>query len=668
MKTLSLRWKSIFSSGLNLKVCALDGDNASNLKLFESNDIVVSSVENFYPLSKRWKQRKSLQDVGFYIFDDLHYINDINGHVYEALVSRLRYASSQMEITPRIFGLTASLANAREVGEWIGAPSFAIYNFPPSARPFPVETQFVNFDSHDYKSRLQSMMRTAFNIVKGTRHSVVVVNASIQAKLFSIDYSLHLQSSQGPGNLSSEMAKFTSELQDLTLLNIVPYGIAYLNDSVSEKDFETVKRLYDEGIVTVVFVPFSYNLLFEFRTSNVVLLDTVNAEDNGNLIDYNVYHLLNILNVLSPGDLDGVKLYLLIHPSKKAFLRKVLLEPIPIESQLHQYFHDHLNVEIALKSIENKQHAIDFLTWSFLYRRLAMNPNYYNMSGTSHQHLSDFLSDLIENVTSDLESSQCISVENDVELRSLNLGMIANYYDIGYTTIDLFSSSLTQKTKSKGIIEIVSASPEFSKMYVRDDELHEVDDILATVSVQINETATEHVKKVQALLHAHLHRKKMTSSLFEDLRFVLNTCLKYTSAMVDIISSQGWLKPAIATMELSQMITQGLRTQDSLLLQIPHFDSEIVEKMSKIDQPVESIFDFIDLDDTLKTNILQFSQENLSDVALFCNAYPVVELNYDISSEEVRECLLDCILILLFSQFLYLSLSGFMPGIVQYLS
>ena len=44
---------------------------------------------------------------------------------------------------------------------------------------------------------------------------------------------------------------------------------------------------------------------------------------------------------------------------------------------------------------------------------------------------------------------QVISVEDEMDLSPLNLGMIAAYYYITYTTIELFASSLTAKTKLK---------------------------------------------------------------------------------------------------------------------------------------------------------------------------------------------------------------------------
>ncbi len=43
-----------------------------------------------------------------------------------------------------------------------------------------------------------------------------------------------------------------------------------------------------------------------------------------------------------------------------------------------------------------------------------------------------------------------------MDLSALNLGMIAAYYHIAYTTIELFAASLTAKTKIKGLLEILA--------------------------------------------------------------------------------------------------------------------------------------------------------------------------------------------------------------------
>ena len=156
--------------------------------------------------------------------------------------------------------------------------------------------------------------------------------------------------------------------------------------------------------------------------------------------------------------------------SKKDFFKKFLYEPLPIESHLDHCLHDHFNAEIVTKTIENKQDAVDYLTWTFLYRRMTQNPNYYNMQGVTYRHLSDHLSEMVEATLGELEHSKCISIEDDMDTAPLNLGMIAAYYYINYTTIELFSMSLNNKTKIRGLIEIISAAAEYEDLPIRHGE------------------------------------------------------------------------------------------------------------------------------------------------------------------------------------------------------
>lgn len=57
----------------------------------------------------------------------------------------------------------------------------------------------------------------------------------------------------------------------------------------------------------------------------------------------------------------------------------------------------------------------------------------------------------VERVVGDLEEARAVGVEDDMNLAALNLGMIAAYYYIQYTTIELFANSVTAKTKLRSV-------------------------------------------------------------------------------------------------------------------------------------------------------------------------------------------------------------------------
>jgi pre-mRNA-splicing helicase BRR2 len=102
--------------------------------------------------------------------------------------------------------------------------------------------------------------------------------------------------------------------------------------------------------------------------------------------------------------------------------------------------------------------------------------------------------------------------------------------------------------------------------------------------------------------------------------------------MVDVISSSGWLSPALATMELTQMVTQGLWNTDSPLMQIPHIDKDLAKECEK--KGLEGVPDLIDMDDEARTKLLGLPPVRMQEVALACNAYPDIELKFSVKDSE----------------------------------
>lgn len=61
----------------------------------------------------------------------------------------------QTELPIRIVGLAHSMADAKDVGDWIGAPPHALFAFPPSVRPVPMEIHMHGLDIHNFDARMQ---------------------------------------------------------------------------------------------------------------------------------------------------------------------------------------------------------------------------------------------------------------------------------------------------------------------------------------------------------------------------------------------------------------------------------------------------------------------------------------------------------------------------------
>lgn len=102
--------------------------------------------------------------------------------------------------------------------------------------------------------------------------------------------------------------------------------------------------------------------------------------------------------------------------------------------------------------------------------------------------------------------------------------------------------------------------------------------------------------------------------------------------MIDVISSNGWLKPALLAMELSQMVTQAILATDSPLLQLPFFTPSLVEECKKVN--VNDIIDFMNMDIKERNSLLQMSESQITQIALVCNRYPQIEMSIKVLNEQ----------------------------------
>ncbi|KAI8023820.1 DExH-box ATP-dependent RNA helicase DExH12 [Camellia lanceoleosa] len=158
-------WKRRFGEGLGIRVVELTGEMATDLKLLEKGQLIVSTPEKWDALPRRWKQQKHVQQISLFIIDELHLIVGQGGPVLEVIGSRTRCIASQVENKIHIVALSTSPANAKDLGEWIGATSHGLFNFPPGVRPVPLEIHIQGIDIADFEARMQAMTKPSYTAI-----------------------------------------------------------------------------------------------------------------------------------------------------------------------------------------------------------------------------------------------------------------------------------------------------------------------------------------------------------------------------------------------------------------------------------------------------------------------------------------------------------------------
>ncbi|KAL5724254.1 RNA helicase [Ranunculus cassubicifolius] len=641
-------WENKFGKGLGLRVVELTGETTTDLKRLGEGQVIISTPEKWDALSRRWKQRKHVQQVSLFIIDELHLIGGQGGPVLEVIVSRMRNISSQTDNKIRIVALSTSLANAKDLGEWIGATSHGLFNFPPGVRPVPLEIHIQGVDIANFEARMQAMTKPTYTAIiqhaKNKKPAIVYVPTRKHARLTAVDLMTYSSADGGekpPFLLHSEeeLEPYVSKVRE-PLSDTLRYGIGYLHEGLSETEQEIVSYMFEAGWIQVCVLSSSMCWGTPLSAHLVVVMGTQYYDGRENAhTDYPVSDLLQMMGHASRPLLDNSgKCVILCHAPRKEYYKKFLYEAFPVESHLHHYLHDNLNAEIVVGVIDNKQDAVDYLTWTFMYRRLTQNPNYYNLQGASNRHLSDHLSELIENTLSDLEASKCIAIEEDMDLSALNLGMIASYYYISYTTIERFSSSLNAKTKMKGLLEILSSASEYAQLPIRPGEEELIRRLINHQRFSFdNRRLMDPDVKANALLQAHFSRYTVKGDLASDQHEVLLSASRLLQAMVDVISNLGWLSLALLAMEVSQMVTQGMWERDSMLLQLPHFTKELAKRCQENPKRIETVFELVEMEDDERRELLQMSESQLHDIIRFCHHFPNIDMTYEVvDSEDIK--------------------------------
>jgi pre-mRNA-splicing helicase BRR2 len=649
-------WTERFAA-LGKRVALFGADSTANLAALKSSDIVVSTAENWDVVSRRWRQRKNVQNVRLYVFDQLQLIGGDAGATLEVVVSRARLVAAQIERPTRIVALATPLANARTLAEWIGAPSRACFSFVPSMRPVPLDLVMNGFDGPSNDAMLLAMSKPAVQTVRrqaGNDPVLVFVPdrrtarqlardlitfgeaARAAARAANADVAPEVRDDVERPFLHCKPAALEAHLEQVKLRALresLAFGVGFYHEALEDGERRVVEQLFASGAVQVVVATHAMAYQLPLRARLVVVMGTQLFDGREHrYVDMPIAHVLHMMGKAGRQGVDRSGAFVIMcSTAKKAFFKKFLFEPLPVESHLDHTLADHFNAEVVAQTIDSKQAAVDYLTWTFYYRRLTQNPNYYGLEELGPQQVSDHLSQLVETTLGDLEQSKCIAINDDADsVTPLNLGIIASYYHIRYTTIELFSLSLKRTTKLAALLQILAEASEYDSVPVRRGDERDMRKLAlhSPLKIESERYYDPHIK-TNLLLQAHFSRRGLLGDLARDQDEILREAPRLVQAIVDVISSGGWLLPALAAMELSQMVAQAMWEKDSPLIQLPHVTRELAQSL--VDGGVQSVFDLLDLeDDDRRARLGALSDRQYADVAIACNRYPNVEVSYEL--------------------------------------
>ncbi|XP_044531332.1 activating signal cointegrator 1 complex subunit 3 [Gracilinanus agilis] len=548
-------WKVRIEEKLGKRVIELTGDVTPDMKSIAQADLIVTTPEKWDGISRSWQNRSYVKKVAILIIDEIHLLGDERGPVLEVIVSRTNFISSHTEKPVRVVGLSTALANARDLADWLNINQMGLFNFRPSVRPVPLEVHIQGFPGQHYCPRMASMNKPAFQV----------------------------------GTAFVQMNDVIGTIRDSNLKLTLAFGIGMHHAGLHERDRKTVEELFVNCRIQVLIATSTLAWGVNFPAHLVIVKGTEYYDGKTRrYVDFPITDVLQMMGRAGRPQFDDQgKAVILVHDIKKDFYKKFLYEPFPVESSLLDVLSDHLNAEIAAGTITSKQDAMDYITWTYFFRRLIMNPSYYNLDDVSHESMNKFLSNLVEKALIELEHSYCIEIgEDNRSIEPLTFGRIASYYYLKHPTVRMFRDHLKPECSVEDLLSVLTDSEEYADLPVRHNEDQMNGELARNLPIEVNPHSFDNSHtKAHLLLQAHFSRAMLPCPDYgTDTKTVLDQAIRVCQAMLDVAANQGWLVTALNITSLIQMVIQGRWIYDSSLLTLPHIEQHHLHLFRKWSQ------------------------------------------------------------------------------------
>lgn len=592
-------WQKRLTRQMGLKLVELTGDNTPDTRTIRDADIIVTTPEKWDGISRSWQTRSYVQQVSLVIIDEIHLLGGDRGPILEIIVSRMNYIASQKKGSVRIVGMSTACANAMDLGNWLGVKE-GLFNFRHSVRPVPLEIYIDGFpEQRGFCPLMESMNRPTFLAIKAHSPSkpVIVFVASRRQTRLTARALINLCGMEdSPRRFmhmsEDDLALNTERVKDDALREALSFGIGLHHAGLVESDRSLAEELFANNKIQILVATSTLAWGVNLPAHLVVVKGTqfFDAKIEG----YKDMDLTDVLQMLGRAgrpqfDTSGIA-RIFTQDSKKPFYKHFLHTGFPVESSLHNVLDNHLGAEVSAETIATKQDALDYLTWTFFFRRLHKNPSYYgleisaeeNNTIAAQQAANEFMIEMVDKSLNELAESQCITIMPNGDIDPTPLGKIMSYYYLSHKTIRTLVEHAKPTATFEDVLNWMCRATEYDELPVR----HNEDLINAELSKNLPIDAENlgmvmwdpHVK-AHLLLQAHFSRIDLPiSDYVGDQNSVLDQAIRILQASIDVLTELGYMQSCKMMMTLLQCVKSARWPDDGPLSIFPGIGAEREKK------------------------------------------------------------------------------------------
>jgi hypothetical protein len=457
--------------------------------------------------------------------------------------------------------------------------SFIMFSFRPSVRPIPMTIHIQGFPGAAYCPRMATMNKPAYAAIKEhspTKPTLIFVSSRRQTRLTALDLISYCAGDDNPRQFlrmpDEDISNLCATIRDSSLRDCLNFGVGLHHAGLDTHDRQTVEELFLSGKILVLVCTATLAWGVNLPCHLVIVKGTEFFDTKlGRYVDMPVTDVLQMMGRAGRPQFDdsGVAC-VFVHEPKKNFYKKFLHEPFPVESSLHFQLHEHINAEIAAGSISDLQDCVEFLSWTYYFRRLVMNPSYYGVSDYSPSGVQKHLTALLGRVLQDLKSAHCLE-EVDGVFSATALGLVTAQYYLDYRTVGYFRREIAKRFPTAQIaaetnstilcstMQLLSGAEEFAQLPVRHNEDTLNSDLSERCVWPIDDGSfgSPH-SKTFLLLQAFTQRIELPIiDYVTDTKSVLDQLPRVLNAAVDVSAEVSSVSAVLALAHTSQLVYQA---------------------------------------------------------------------------------------------------------------
>ncbi|KAL0957930.1 hypothetical protein HGRIS_000111 [Hohenbuehelia grisea] len=612
MKALVQEMVGNFSSRLSVfgvKVGELTGDAQMTKEQIAETQLIVTTPEKWDVITRKSSDTSYTNLVRLIIIDEIHLLHDERGPVLESIVARTIRRMEQTNEYVRLVGLSATLPNYQDVATFLRVDEKkGLFYFDASYRPCSLQQQFIGVTEKKAIRRYQVMNEVCYEKVldqAGKNQTLVFVHSRKEtaktAKFLrdmAIEKETITQFVKPDGAVREILNEEAGNVKDGNLRDLLPFGFAIHHAGMTREDRGLVEELFADGSVQVLVCTATLAWGVNLPAHTVIIKGTqIYNPEKGRWVELSPQDVLQMLGRAGRPQFDtfGEGIIITNHAELQYYL-SLMNQQLPIESQFVSKLADNLNAEIVLGTIRNRDEAVQWLGYTYLYVRMLKSPGLYGV-GIDYQEddlgLIQKRADIVHSAAALLEKCKLVKYERSTgRFQSTELGRIASHYYVTYNSMATYNQHLKPTMSTLELFRVFALSNEFKLIPVRQEEKMELGKLLERVPVPVKETVEEPAAKINVLLQAYISQLKLDGfALVADMVFVQQSAGRILRAMFEICLKRGWAVPAKALLDLCKMVEKRMWGSMTPLRQFKGVPAEVVRKAEGKQFPWYRYFD-----------------------------------------------------------------------------